>query len=89
MQDNKYAISVPSDDQVAGGTPYKLAGGYDGLFRARVDGTDFFESASVFKVATEILRERKGPVCVVADVVRLLPHSSSDDHKKYLSLIHI
>lgn len=85
VQDNKYAISVPSSDQVAGGTPYKLTGGYEGLLRARVDGTDFFESMAVLQAATEQLRARKGPVCVVADVVRLLPHSSSDDHSKYRS----
>lgn len=85
VQDNKYAISVPSTDQVAGGTPYKLTGGYEGLLRARVDGTDFFESMAVMQAATEQLRARKGPVCVVADVVRLLPHSSSDDHSKYRS----
>ena len=85
VQDNKYAISVPSSDQVAGGTPYKLTGGYDGLLRARVDGTDFFSSMAVLQAATEQLRARKGPVCVVADVVRLLPHSSSDDHSKYRS----
>ncbi|NND70803.1 MAG: tungsten formylmethanofuran dehydrogenase [Rhodothermales bacterium] len=85
VQDNGYAISVPSRDQVAGGTPYKLAAGYDGLHRARVDGTDFFASAAVLRAATEKLRSRQGPVCVVADVVRLLPHSSSDDHNKYRS----
>ena len=85
VQDNGYAISVPSKDQVAGGTPYKLAAGYEGLHRARVDGTDFFASASVLQAAAEKLRARQGPVCIVADVVRLLPHSSSDDHNKYRS----
>ncbi|MFO8099682.1 MAG: dehydrogenase E1 component subunit alpha/beta [Salinibacter sp.] len=83
VQDNKYAISVPIDEQTAGGTPYKLAAGYEGLSRARVDGTDFFASASVAKAATEHIRAGKGPVCLVGDVVRLLPHSSSDDHSKY------
>jgi len=83
VQDNKYAISVPIDEQTAGGTPYKLAAGYEGLSRVRVDGTDFFASASVAKAAIEHLRNGGGPVCLVADVVRLLPHSSSDDHSKY------
>ncbi len=83
VQDNKYAISVPIEEQTAGGTPYKLAAGYEGLSRARVDGTDFFASASVAKAAIEHIRAGQGPVCLVGDVVRLLPHSSSDDHSKY------
>ena len=83
VQDNKYAISVPIDEQTAGGTPYKLAAGYEGLSRMRVDGTDYFASASAAKAAIQHIRDGKGPVCLVADVVRLLPHSSSDDHTKY------
>ncbi len=85
VQDNKYAISVPSHDQTAGGTAYKLARGYEGLVRARVDGTDFFKTASVTQAAIDHIRQGNGPVCLVADVVRLLPHSSSDDHAKYRS----
>ena len=83
IQDNKYAISVPVTDQTAGGTPYKLAVGYEGLARYRVDGTDFFKVYAVAKAAIEYLRAGNGPVCLVADVVRLLPHSSSDNHLKY------
>ena len=83
IQDNKYAISVPVTDQTAGGTPYKLAVGYEGLARYRVDGTDFFKVYAVAKAAIAHLRAGKGPVCLVADVVRLLPHSSSDNHLKY------
>ncbi|NNE34003.1 MAG: tungsten formylmethanofuran dehydrogenase [Rhodothermales bacterium] len=83
VQDNKYAISVPSHDQTAGGTAYKLAAGYEGMSRARVDGTDFFQVAGAARAAINHLRAGKGPVCLVADVVRLLPHSSSDDHGKY------
>jgi 2-oxoisovalerate dehydrogenase E1 component len=83
VQDNKYAISVPIDEQTAGGTPYKLAAGYEGLERMRVDGTDFFASASAARAAIDHIRGGGGPVCLVADVVRLLPHSSSDDHSKY------
>lgn len=83
IQDNKYAISVPVTEQTAGGTPFKLAGGFEGLARYRVDGTDFFKIYSVAKAAIAHLRAGKGPVCLVADVVRLLPHSSSDNHLKY------
>jgi 2-oxoisovalerate dehydrogenase E1 component len=85
VQDNKYAISVPSHDQTAGGTAYKLARGYEGMARARVDGTDFFKTASVAQAAIQHIRNGNGPFCLVADVVRLLPHSSSDDQTKYRS----
>ena len=83
VQDNKYAISVPVEDQTAGGTAFKLARGYEGLSRIVADGTDFFEMYAVAKATIEHIRSGNGPVCVVANVVRLLPHSSSDDHAKY------
>ena len=85
IQDNKFAISVPVEEQTAGGTPYKLTAGYEGLMRVRVDGTDFFRTASAARAAIEHIRAGRGPVCLVADVVRLLPHSSSDNHSKYRS----
>lgn len=85
IQDNKFAISVPVEDQIAGGTPYKLAAGYEGLKRIRVDGTDFFKMAAASKHAIEHIRTGQGPVCLVTDVVRLFPHSSSDNHAKYRS----
>ncbi len=83
VQDNKYAISVPSHDQTAGGTAYKLAAGYEGLTRMRVDGTDFLAAQAAAGAAIAHIRAGRGPVCLVADVVRLYPHSSSDDHAKY------
>jgi 2-oxoisovalerate dehydrogenase E1 component len=83
VQDNKYAISVPVEDQTAGGTPYKLAKGYEGVARMRVDGTDFFHMHAAGQAAVDHLRAGRGPVCLTADLVRLFPHSSSDNHTKY------
>lgn len=83
VQDNGYAISVPVRDQTAGGSAFKLAAGYEGLKRIHVDGTDFFSTYSGAKAAIEHIRSGQGPVCLVADLVRLLPHSSSDNHTKY------
>ena len=83
IQDNKYAISVPVAEQTAGGSIWPLFQGYTGLKRARYDGTDFFASAAVARAALAHVRSGKGPVALHADVVRLLPHSSSDDHRKY------
>ncbi|MGB3541387.1 alpha-ketoacid dehydrogenase subunit alpha/beta [Rubrivirga sp.] len=83
IQDNKYAISVPVEEQTAGGSIWHLLGGYAGLKRIRYDGTDFFQSEAAARAAMEHIRAGKGPVALHADLVRLLPHSSSDDHRKY------
>ncbi len=83
IQDNKFAISVPVAEQTAGGSIWHLLGGYSGLKRVRYDGTDFFQSASVARAAMAHIRAGLGPVALHADLVRLLPHSSSDDHRKY------
>ena len=83
VQDNGYAISVPVAEQTASGSIWPILGGYPGLARMRYDGTDFFETYAVAQAAVAHARAGKGPVALHADVVRLLPHSSSDDHKKY------
>ncbi len=83
VQDNGFAISVPRREQTAGDSVYAITAGYENLARATYDGTDFFTVWAVAKAATEYARAGNGPVALVADVVRLLPHSSSDSHDKY------
>ncbi len=83
VQDNKFAISVPIAEQTAGANIHNITAGYAGLARASYDATDFFTTWAVCKAAVEHLRAGNGPVALVADVVRLLPHSSSDSHDKY------
>ena len=83
IENNGYAISVPIEDQTAGASVYKISAGYDNLARFNVDGTDFFETHLAFKKAVERARKGKGPSLIQSDVVRLLPHSSSDDQRKY------
>lgn len=83
IQDNKYAISVPVTQQTAGGSVYEVTKGFKGLERYNVDGTDFFETHRVAGEAVERARKGGGPSLIVANVVRLLPHSSSDDDRKY------
>lgn len=85
IQDNKYAISVPVSEQTAGGSIYNLIKDYPNLYHERIDGTNFFESYKSFKKAVNWARGGKGPAVIVSDVVRLLPHSSSDDQRKYRS----
>jgi 2-oxoisovalerate dehydrogenase E1 component len=85
IEDNHYAISVPEWQQTAGGSIYEVAKGYEGLMRFKVNGVDFVESYVAAKEAVERARRGEGPSIIVADVVRLLSHSSSDDDRKYRS----
>ncbi len=83
IEDNHYAISVPEWQQTAGGSVYEIVQGYKNLARYKVDGTDFVESYAVASEAVGRARRGEGPSVIVADVVRLLSHSSSDDDRKY------
>ena len=83
IENNHYAISVPLSQQVSNGELYNITSGYENLGRYNINGCDFFESHLAFKKAIDRARKGKGPSVIVSDVVRLLPHSSSDDHRKY------
>ena len=83
VEDNNYAISVHKSEQISGSSIYSMVSGYQNLARYDIDGTDFFESYLAFKEASERGRKLKGPAVIVSHVVRLLPHSSSDDQRKY------
>ncbi|MDP6169026.1 MAG: thiamine pyrophosphate-dependent enzyme [Candidatus Marinimicrobia bacterium] len=82
IQDNEYAISTHRSQQTASSI-YNMTSGYSNLSRYDVDGTDFFETNLAFKEAIQRARKGKGPSVIVSHVVRLLPHSSSDDQRKY------
>lgn len=83
VQDNGYAISVPVKDQTSNSSISRTASGFENLEIAEVDGTDFFNATAAAQKAVERARSGKGPTLIHAHTVRLLPHSSSDDHKKY------
>ena len=82
IQDNEYAISTHKSEQTADSV-YNMTAGYKNLSRYDVDGTDFFETNLAFSQAIERARKGKGPSIIISNVVRLLPHSSSDDQRKY------
>ena len=82
IQDNEYAISTHKSEQTAGSV-YSLVSGYDNLSKFQVDGTNFFETHLAFSQAAERAKRGKGPSVIVSNVVRLMPHSSSDDQRKY------
>ncbi|HEY4223164.1 MAG TPA: thiamine pyrophosphate-dependent dehydrogenase E1 component subunit alpha, partial [Myxococcota bacterium] len=83
VEDNGFAISVPVTDQTPGGKVVHLGRGYDGLESVEVDGCDYAASLAVMERAVARARAGEGPTLVVANVVRLLPHSNSDDQRKY------
>ena len=83
IEDNDYAISVHKSSQMAEGSVYDMIGGYHHLGRFEVDGTDFFQAFATFQKAVKYIQSGKGPAAVISHVVRLLPHSSSDDQRKY------
>ena len=82
IQDNEYAISTHKSEQTADSV-YTMTAGFKNLSRYEVDGTNFFETNLAFKQAVERARRGIGPSLIVSNVVRLLPHSSSDDQRKY------
>ena len=82
IQDNEYAISTHKSEQSADSV-FTRAAGYKNLSRFDVDGTNFFETHLAFKQAEERARKGQGPSIIISNVVRLLPHSSSDDQRKY------
>ena len=85
IQNNKYAISVPVENQLAGSSIFKIGAGYEGLNRFKVDGTDFFKSYEIAQHAVDLARTGQGPSLIEADTIRLVPHSSSDSQIKYRS----
>ncbi len=83
IQNNRFAISVPIEQQTAGGSVYKVVAGFEGLNRFHIDGTNFMECYATAKEAVRLARNGEGPSLIYADVVRLRSHSASDAQEKY------
>lgn len=83
IQDNGWAISVPIEEQTAGGSVVQIAQGFPGLAVFDVDGCNFEELSKAMHSAVEKGRTGQGPSVIVAKVPRIAAHSSSDDPAKY------
>ncbi|MBH52993.1 MAG: 2-oxoisovalerate dehydrogenase [Opitutaceae bacterium] len=83
-ENNRYAISVPIDKQMAIDRVASRAAGY-GFPGVSVDGTNIQEVYAVTKVAIDRARNGDGPTLIEANVERLLPHTTDDDHTRYRS----
>ena len=83
VEDNGYAISVPTSVQTAGGSISKAVSGFEGLFITEFDGCDPVESYGKITEAVEYIRGGNGPALCHAHVVRPYSHSMSDDESLY------
>jgi 2-oxoisovalerate dehydrogenase E1 component len=85
VQNNGWAISVPSEEQTAGGSILEVARGYYGLAVEEVDGTDYLPLKEAVENCVARGRKGAGPSLLMAYVPRLAAHSNSDNPKKYIS----
>ena len=83
-QNNGWAISLPTADQVAGGSVAARAAGY-GIEGQQVDGNDVTAVFEATRAALERGRAGDGPTVIEAMTYRLGPHSTSDDPSRYRS----
>ncbi|MCA1030665.1 thiamine pyrophosphate-dependent dehydrogenase E1 component subunit alpha [Bacillus timonensis] len=81
-ENNKYAISVPYEKQVACEKISDRAIGY-GMPGFTVDGNDPLEVYKAVKEAADRGRRGEGPTLIETISYRLTPHSSDDDDRSY------
>ncbi len=85
VQNNGWAISVPTERQVAGGSVAARAAGY-GIPALKIDGDDVVAVLEATRRAFAHARSGNGPVLIEAMTYRRGPHSTSDDPGRYRSL---
>src|SRR6185437_6005368 len=83
IEDNGYAISVPSEVQGSGAALSDVVERFPHLAVLRCDGCDLFDSYATMEQALRHCREGRGPALVHAQVVRPYSHSLSDDERLY------
>lgn len=83
IEDNGYAISVPTFVQTPSASISKALENFPGLKILETNGSCPIESFVTMTEAVEHARNRKGPVLVHASVTRPYSHSLSDDQTMY------
>src|SRR5258708_6423854 len=84
VQNNMYAISEPTSEQMAVSDVADRAPAY-GLRGVVVDGNDILASYDVLKEAVEYAYNGQGATLIEAKTYRVTPHSSDDDDRSYRS----
>ncbi|HLV11996.1 MAG TPA: pyruvate dehydrogenase (acetyl-transferring) E1 component subunit alpha [Trueperaceae bacterium] len=82
VQNNGWAISVPTERQMRNTVIADRAAGY-GMPGVRVDGNDLVAVWDVVRQAVARARAGEGPTLVEAVTYRLAPHTTSDDPGRY------
>lgn len=82
VQNNGWAISVPTERQMRNTRIADRAAGY-GMPGVVVDGNDLVAMWHVTKEAVERARSGEGPTLVEAMTYRLAPHTTGDDPGRY------
>lgn len=81
VQDNDWGISV-SSDEARTNDAYEYAGGFKGLERVRVNGSDFMDSYKTMEYTINWVRKERRPILVHAKVP-LLGHHTSGVRKEW------
>ncbi|QHJ71436.1 thiamine pyrophosphate-dependent dehydrogenase E1 component subunit alpha [Planococcus halotolerans] len=82
VENNKYAISVPFERQIASKNVSDRAIGY-GMPGVTIDGNDPIEVYKHVKEAADRARRGEGPSLIETVSERMTAHSSDDDHRQY------
>ncbi|MCO4792541.1 MAG: dehydrogenase [Bacteriovoracaceae bacterium] len=83
IEDNGYAISVPTNVQTPGESISKALANFPGLKIYKCDGNCPVESYATMQEVAKYMRSKRGPVLVHATVTRPYSHSLSDDQTMY------
>jgi 2-oxoisovalerate dehydrogenase E1 component len=86
IEDNGFAISVPTEYQTAGANISRLVSGFPGIFQQEIDGCDFMACHEAFEAAVSYCRQGRGFAMIHAHVIRPYSHSLSDDERQYKTL---
>jgi 2-oxoisovalerate dehydrogenase E1 component len=83
IENNQYAISVPSAEEVAGSIAGRAAG--YGMTGHQIDGNDPLVVYRTMREAAERARRGDGPTLIEASTYRYYAHTSDDDDRVYRS----
>ena len=83
VENNLYAISTPTTEEIAGSIAERAAG-YD-MPGVAVDGNDVLAVYGVMAAAVQRARAGDGPSLIEAETYRYYAHTSDDDDKVYRS----
>ncbi len=83
IENNRYAISVPAIEEVAGSLSDRARGyGFPGV---AIDGNDPLEVYRTVREAADRARSGNGPTLIEAETYRYYAHTSDDDDRLYRS----